>query len=109
MAAFASESGAYVIAEGIENDELLELVRESEGGLGVRGPRIDGAQGYRLGRLKLTVGGLRARDEIVFTECAARAVPVAVSMSGGYAHDIDAIVTIHANTIDAAIRCLIGV
>ena len=50
IAAFASESGAYVIAEGIENDELLELVRESEGALGVRGPRIDGAQGYRLGR-----------------------------------------------------------
>jgi EAL domain-containing protein (putative c-di-GMP-specific phosphodiesterase class I) len=50
IAAFASESGAYVIAEGIENDELLELVRESGGGLGVRGPRIDGAQGYRLGR-----------------------------------------------------------
>ena len=37
IAAFASESGAYVIAEGIENDELLELVRESEGGL--RRPR----------------------------------------------------------------------
>ena len=50
IAAFASESGAYVIAEGIENDELLELVRESGGGLGVRAPRIDGAQGYRLGR-----------------------------------------------------------
>jgi acetoin utilization deacetylase AcuC-like enzyme len=69
----------------------------------------DPFEGDRLGRLKLTVGGLRARDEIVFTECAARAVPVAVSMSGGYANDIDAIVTIHANTIDAAIRCLIGV
>jgi EAL domain-containing protein (putative c-di-GMP-specific phosphodiesterase class I) len=50
IAAFAAETGAYVIAEGIEDDELLELVRESGGGLGVRGPRIDGAQGYRLGR-----------------------------------------------------------
>ena len=33
---------------------------------------------------------------------AARGLPVAISMSGGYAHDIDAIVTIHANTIRTA-------
>ena len=31
--------------------------------------------------------------------CAQRGLPVAVSMSGGYANDVDAIVTIHTNTI----------
>ena len=29
----------------------------------------------------------------------AAGLPVVVTMSGGYAHDVDAIVTIHANTI----------
>jgi acetoin utilization deacetylase AcuC-like enzyme len=65
----------------------------------------DPFEGDRLGRLKLTVDGLRERDEVVFKTCARRALPVAVSMSGGYANDVDAIVTIHTNTIRAA-ACL---
>ena len=70
----------------------------------------DPYEGDRLGRLKLTIEGLRSRDEIVFSVCKRGGLPVAVSMSGGYANDIDAIITIHANTIrSAANRCLIGV
>jgi len=62
----------------------------------------DPYEGDRLGRLKLTIDGLRRRDEIVLERCRAAEIPVAVSMSGGYAHDVDAIVTIHANTIRTA-------
>jgi len=62
----------------------------------------DPYEGDRLGRLKMTVAGLRRRDEIVLQRCRALGVPVAISMSGGYAPDIDAIVTIHANTIAVA-------
>ena len=62
----------------------------------------DPYEGDRLGRLKMTVAGLRRRDEIVLQRCRADGVPVAISMSGGYAPDIDAIVTIHANTIAVA-------
>ena len=70
----------------------------------------DPYEGDRLGRLKLTIEGLRLRDEFVFTNCHRRRLPVAISMSGGYATDVDAIITIHANTIRAAVnRCLIGV
>ena len=66
----------------------------------------DPYEGDRLGRLKLTVAGLRARDRFVFETCRERQVPVVVTMSGGYALDIDAIVTIHANTIrEAAHSC----
>ncbi len=66
----------------------------------------DPYEGDRLGRLKLTVAGLRARDRFVFETCRERQVPVVVTMSGGYAADIDAIVTIHANTIrEAAHSC----
>jgi acetoin utilization deacetylase AcuC-like enzyme len=64
----------------------------------------DPYEGDRLGRLKLTIGGLRARDRLVFDACHARGLPVAVAMGGGYASDIDAIVTIHANTIAEAVR-----
>jgi len=69
----------------------------------------DPYEGDRLGRLKLTIDGLRQRDEIVMTACRRAGLPLAISMSGGYAPDIDAIVTIHANTIQSAVRCLISV
>ena len=62
----------------------------------------DPFEGDRLGRLKLTIDGLRRRDEIVMEACTRARLPVAISMSGGYANDIDAIVTIHANTIRVA-------
>ena len=62
----------------------------------------DPYEGDRLGRLKLTIDGLKRRDEMVFAHCRARRLPVAVSMSGGYAHNVDAIVAIHTNTIHVA-------
>jgi acetoin utilization deacetylase AcuC-like enzyme len=64
----------------------------------------DPYEGDRLGRLKLTIDGLRRRDEMVMAACAKASLPVAISMSGGYANDIDAIVTIHTNTIRTACR-----
>ncbi len=63
----------------------------------------DPYEGDRLGRLKLTIDGLRERDRRVFAACRERALPVVVAMSGGYASDVDAIVTIHANTIREAV------
>ena len=62
----------------------------------------DPYEGDRLGRLKLTIDGLRMRDEFVFITCQRRGLPVAVTMSGGYATDVNAIITIHANTIRSA-------
>ena len=64
----------------------------------------DPYEGDRLGRMKLTIEGLEQRDRIVFERCRHLGLPMAVSMSGGYAPDIDAIVTIHANTIQTAAR-----
>ncbi len=66
----------------------------------------DPYEGDRLGRLKLTIDGLRERDRVVFEACRHRRLPVAVSMSGGYAPDIDTIVRIHSNTIREARGCL---
>lgn len=64
----------------------------------------DPYEGDRLGRLALTVDGLRERDRYVFEQCRKRGVPVVVAMSGGYAPDIEAIVSIHVNTIKEAAR-----
>lgn len=62
----------------------------------------DPFEGDRLGRIKMTIDGLERRDEMVLEACTRARLPVAISMSGGYANDIDAIVTIHANTIRVA-------
>jgi acetoin utilization deacetylase AcuC-like enzyme len=98
-------------ADGTGDDEYLAALREHL-------PRVldarrvdlvfylagaDPYEGDRLGRLKLTIDGLRARDRLVFDECRDRDLPVVVVMSGGYAADVDAIVTIHANTIREAV------
>ena len=61
--------------------------------------------GDRLGRLSLTIDGLRRRDETVLHTCRAAGMPVVITMSGGYAKDVADIVTIHANTIRVAVEC----
>ncbi|MCB1931541.1 MAG: histone deacetylase [Candidatus Accumulibacter sp.] len=66
---------------------------------------LAGADPYlddRLGRLALSFDGLAARDEMVLAACRQRAVPVAVSMAGGYARDIADTVSIHCRTVLAA-------
>jgi acetoin utilization deacetylase AcuC-like enzyme len=64
----------------------------------------DPYEGDRLGKLALSVDGLRERDRYVFEQCRTRDIPVVVAMSGGYCPDVDAIVTIHVNTIEEAVR-----
>jgi len=63
----------------------------------------DAHEGDRLGRLKLTTAGLLARDEAVFDLARALGVPVAVAMAGGYGHVIQTTVSVHAQTVRAAL------
>jgi acetoin utilization deacetylase AcuC-like enzyme len=62
----------------------------------------DPHEGDRLGRLRLTFDGLRARDARVFDLALRLDVPVAVAMGGGYGHDIETTVQAHLNTVAAA-------
>ena len=64
----------------------------------------DPFEGDRLGRLAVTKAGLAARDAVVFDACSREGVPVAVVMSGGYAHDVNDTVDIHEVTVVAAAR-----
>ncbi|MBI2989021.1 MAG: histone deacetylase [Deltaproteobacteria bacterium] len=65
----------------------------------------DPYEGDQLGDLKLTIEGLKKRDELVFSECKRHGVPVAVLLGGGYASNTDDTVTIHINTCVAAVEC----
>ncbi|MCS7469798.1 histone deacetylase [Stieleria sp. ICT_E10.1] len=58
--------------------------------------------GDRLGRMRLSKSGLAERDRAVLQWCTDRTIPVAIAMSGGYAPDIDEIVSIHAATLQIA-------
>lgn len=66
---------------------------------------LAGADPYfddRLGRLKLTKKGLEQRDRMVLQFAAARGLPVAIAMAGGYARQLEDIVDIHATTVRVA-------
>ncbi|HJR52676.1 MAG TPA: histone deacetylase [Gemmatimonadota bacterium] len=68
-----------------------------------------GADPYRydqLGGLRLTLEGLERRDEMVFTACRQRGIPVATTFGGGYAVDVEDTIAIHLATVRAAGRVL---
>ena len=58
--------------------------------------------GDRLGRLALSKAGLAERDRIVLRLARDAGLPVAVTMAGGYADEVDDIVDIHFNTVRTA-------
>ena len=58
--------------------------------------------GDKLGRLSLSIEGLRERDAFVLRKCYEREVPIVTVMSGGYGKDINDTIEIHCNTIRTA-------
>lgn len=97
------------LPDGTEDAEYLETLAAHLPRVFAHEPDIvfylGGADPYRgdkLGRLALSIEGLRARDELVLKECRARRIPIATTMSGGYAAEITDTVEIHCNTIRAA-------
>ncbi|HWQ56395.1 MAG TPA: histone deacetylase [Bryobacteraceae bacterium] len=73
------------------------------------GPRIvfyqsgvDALEGDRLGRLAMTHHGLLARDRMVFEACRAAAVPVVITLGGGYGDPIARTAEAHVGTFRTA-------
>lgn len=60
---------------------------------------VDPYHGDTLGRLALTLEGLRQRDAYVLATCAQARIPVVTTMGGGYASAISDIVEAHCNTV----------
>ncbi|MCA1557574.1 MAG: histone deacetylase [Acidobacteria bacterium] len=97
------------LPDAIEDAAYLEILKENLPRALSHEPDIvfylggaDPFMGDRLGRLSLSMEGLRARDEFVLTQCRNRGLPIVTVMSGGYAANIRDTVEIHANTIRAA-------
>lgn len=100
------------LPNGVGDEEYLAILREHV-------PRIldgfkpdfvfyqagvDPFERDRLGKLGLTIEGLRWRDEFVILNCRERGIPVVTTMGGGYAKDINDTVEAHCNTIRVALN-----
>ncbi|MBC7795469.1 MAG: histone deacetylase [Pyrinomonadaceae bacterium] len=97
------------LPDGTGDAEYLETLSEALPRIFLHNPDIvfylggaDPFENDKLGRLGLTIQGLRMRDEMVLKFAKSREVPIVTTMSGGYAKDINDTVEIHTNTIRAA-------
>ena len=89
--------------------EILEKgLRQSMGAAGADlAIYLAGADPYkddRFGRLALTKKGLAQRDCIVFRSCLEAGLPIAVTMAGGYAPNVQDTVDIHFQTVLSALE-----
>ncbi len=95
------------LEDGTADDAYLELLsenlpivlRESHPDLVFYLSGADPHEGDKLGRLKLTFDGLKARDMMVVSTCREVGLPVCATMSGGYGHDVHDTVAVHLNTV----------
>ena len=100
------------LADGSKDEAYLEALAGALGQLTqIFTPQLviylagaDPHEGDRLGRLKLTYAGLLERDRRVFEFARGRGIPIAVSMAGGYGHNIDTTVAVHRQTVLEAVR-----
>ncbi len=98
------------LRDGVEDAEYLgELEKGLDHALGTFQPDlvyyVAGADPYcedQLGGLKPSIEGLQRRDRLVFEKARERKIPVAVTLAGGYARNVEDTVQIQANTIRLA-------
>jgi len=85
--------------EAVERGVRLGLER-SGADLAIYLAGADPFEGDAFGRLKVSKKGLAERDKIVWEAINRAGLPVAISMAGGYARNIDDIVDIHFHTVE---------
>jgi acetoin utilization deacetylase AcuC-like enzyme len=98
------------LRDGVGDEEYLrELTQGLDRALAEFRPDLifylAGADPYRddqLGGLKLSLEGLEKRDRLVFEKASGRNIPVAVTLAGGYARQLEDTIQIHSNTIRVA-------
>ena len=66
----------------------------------------DPLDGDKLGRLSVTKSGLAERDRMVLEACRERDIPIAVTMAGGYAKQVEDTVDVHFQTVERAAKML---
>jgi acetoin utilization deacetylase AcuC-like enzyme len=111
---FRKESGHLDIAlqDGCSDDEYLQQLNYALGILEqtfqadcvIYLAGADPHEGDRLGRLKLSLEGMRLRDQMVLDFAANQAIPIAIAMAGGYGKKIETTVEVHAQTVQLALN-----
>jgi acetoin utilization deacetylase AcuC-like enzyme len=102
------------LPDGADDGEYLDALESAlEKALDRSGAQLAiylaGADPYeddRLGRLHISKEGLAERDRLVLESCRERGIPVAVTMAGGYAREVDDTVDIHFQSIERATTLL---
>jgi acetoin utilization deacetylase AcuC-like enzyme len=96
------------LADKTGDREFIETLNEALPRIFLHDPDIifylggaDPFENDKLGRLSLSIDGLRRRDETILQFAKTKNVPIVTVMSGGYAADIKDTVEIHCNTIRA--------
>lgn len=83
-------------------DGLEEALDEADADLALYLAGADPFEDDRLGRLAVSKAGLAERDRLVLEACRERGIPVAVTMAGGYANNVEDTVDIHFQSIRRA-------
>ena len=104
------------LPDGLGDGEYLAALGDALSlGLGRFQPELicylAGADPYcedQLGGLSLTIEGLKKRDALVFQIAKAERIPVMVTLAGGYALKLEDTITIHCNTVIAAMEVFGG-
>ena len=103
------------LPDGTTDDLYLAMVEEgvrraiaqSSADLAIYLAGADPYRKDRLGRMAISLSGLAERDNIVLGLCREMGLPVAVTMAGGYAEDVEEIVAIHLQTVRTAAAMVI--
>lgn len=80
------------------NKHLPQLIEEVEPQFIFFQSGVDVLASDKLGRLALSMGGCKERDRTVLSLCKKYAIPLVISMGGGYSERIADIIEAHANT-----------
>ncbi len=104
---FKAQSSLDVeLPDGTSDTEYLAVLAHHLPAVFAHDPEIvfylagaDPYSGDKLGRLAVSIDGLRERDAYVLRECYKSEVPLVTVMSGGYGKDIADTIEIHCNTI----------
>jgi acetoin utilization deacetylase AcuC-like enzyme len=100
------------LLDGTTDSTYLDLVEEGvRRALAMAGADLaiylagaDPYAGDRLGRLSVSIAGLEQRDRLVLGLCREYGIPVAVTMAGGYAKQVEDVVAIHLQTVRTAVE-----
>ncbi|MFN7209172.1 MAG: histone deacetylase [Aggregatilineales bacterium] len=81
---------------------LSEALRRANADLAIYLAGADPYEKDQLGKLKISLAGLAARDHMVLRACRTAGLPVAIAMAGGYAKRVEDIVDVHYQTVAIA-------